>query len=248
MTTTCNLPNMTHAQRVARAQDKTSTMLQFLGSGEVYTTAQIAATLWQIDRSSAAAGLRSMARRGLLAVEAHDVRAQDVMIFGITPHGLAVADCYGNPFHQMGRTNGAQIEHRIAGQRMRIRAEAAGWTAWTPERVLRLTPDLKKIPDAAATDPTTGNRIAIEIERSIKTPKRYAEIIVSYLLEIKAGRYTEVHYVSPPGIEKLVRGTFDRIKSVKARGEIVTLEAKHRARFKFFSFDNWPPENKEGEK
>lgn len=234
-----NLPPMTPAQRMARAQEKQDTLLRFLGSGEVYTTAQIAAQIWGIDRSSASAGLRSLEKRGLLVGETHDVRAQDVRIFGITPGGIAIADQYGNPFHQLGRTNGAQIEHRIAGQRMRLKAEAEGWTDWTPERVIRLTPGLKKVPDAAATSPT-GQRIAVEIERSIKTPKRYAEIIVAYLLEIKAGRYTEVHYVSPPGVDKLVRGTFERIDSVKFNGEIVKLEAKHRARFKFFSFDNWP--------
>lgn len=243
---THNLPSMTHTQRMARAQDKTDILLRFLGSGEVFTTAQVAAQLWHVDRRRAAAGMRSMEARGLLKSEMHDVRAQDVCIFGITPHGLALADCFGNPHHELGRTNGAQIEHRIAGQRMRIRAEAAGWTAWTPERVIRLTPGLRKLPDAAATD-SAGHRIAVEIERSIKTPKRYAEIIVAYLLEIKSGRYTEVHYVSPPGTEKLVRGTFDRIASVKLNGEIVKLEQKHRDRFKFFSFDDWPPTLAESE-
>lgn len=243
---TSNLPQMTHAERTARAQAKTDVLLKFLGSGEVFTTAQVAATLWNVDRRRAAAGMRSMEKRGLLKSEMHDVRAQDVLVFGITPHGLALSDNYGNPRHEMGRTNGAQIEHRICGQRMRIKAEAAGWTDWTPERVIRLTPGLKKIPDAAATNPA-GNRIAVEIERSIKTPKRYQEIIVAYLLEIKAGRYSEVHYVSPQGVEKLVRGTFDRIESVKFGGEIVKLEAKHRARFKFFSFDEWPAKPAESE-
>lgn len=243
---THNLPSMTHTERCARAQEKTSILLKFLGSGEVFTTAQIAAQLWNVDRRRAAAGMRSMETRGLLKSEMHDVRAQDVCVFGITPHGLALADAYGNPRYEIGRTNGAQIEHRICGQRMRIKAEALGWTGWTPERVIRLTPNLKKIPDAAVIAPD-GRRIAVEIERSIKTPKRYQEIIVAYLQEIKAGRYTEVHYVSPPGIEKLVRGTFDRIDSVKFGGEVVKLEAKHRARFRFFSFDNWPPMPTESE-
>lgn len=241
-----NLPSMTHAQRMARAAEKQHALLQFLGSGEVFTTAQIAAQLWQIDRSSASAGLRGMEKRGLLVGETKDVRAQDVRIFGITPMGIALAERFGNPFYQLGRTNGMQIEHRIAGQRMRLKAEAAGWTDWTPERVIRLTPGLKKVPDAAATSPS-GLRIAIEIERSIKTPKRYAEIIVAYLLEIKAGRYAEVHYVSPPGVDRLVRGTFERCESVKFNGEIVRLEAKHRARFKFFDFNNWPPKPEESE-
>lgn len=237
-------PIMTRAECMARVKQKADVLLKFLASGEVFTTTPIAAELWNIDRSTASTSLKSLERQGFLKSEMHDVRAQDVKVWGITPHGLAMVDACGNPHHEIGRTNGAGIEHRICGQRMRLKAEAAGWTAWTPERVVRLTPDLKKVPDAIATDPV-GKGVAVEVERFCKTPKRYAEIIVAYLLEIKAGRYTEVHYVSPPGTEKLIERSFSRIVHVKHKGEIVKLEAKHRDCFKFFSFDTWPPQHEE---
>jgi len=235
------LPVMTHAQRTARAQAKAEILLKFLGSGEVYTTADIASSLLQIDRSRAAACLKSLEQAGALKSEAHEVRARVTKLFGITPHGLALAGCFDNPHFELGRTNPSWITHRLATQRMRIAAEAAGWTDWTPERaILNQGLKLKKVPDAAATDPA-GRRVAVEIERHCKTPKRYSEIIVAYLLEIKAGRYQEVHYVCPTGTEKLIEKSFSRIESVKFNGEVVKLEAKHRARFKFFSFDTWPP-------
>lgn len=241
------LPQMTHAERMARAQAKSEILLKFLGSGEVYITADVAADLLQIDRSRAAACLNSLERQGALKSETHDVRARFVKQWGITPHGLALADCFCNPFCELGRTNGAQLEHRSACQRMRLKTEAAGgWTDWTPDRIVRLTKGLKKVPDAIATDPI-GNRVAIEIERNVKTPKRYSEIIVAYLLEIKAGKYDEVHFVCPAKVEKLVEKSFSRIESVKLNGEVVKLEAKHRARFKFFSFDNWPPKEEKKE-
>lgn len=234
------LPTMTHLQRVARAQAKSDTLLKFLGSGEVFTTASVAAILWGLDTSNAAATLKRLETQRLLQSELREVGGQSMRIFGITPHGLALADCYDNPYHEVGRTTGGGLAHRLAGQVMRINAESAGWTAWHPERIVRLEKSLKKIPDAVATDPA-GSRIAIEVERNIKKQKQYADIIVAYLLEIKAGKYSEVHYVCPPGTEKLVEKSFSRIASVKFNGETVALEAKHRARFKFFSFDNWPP-------
>lgn len=233
------LPQMTHLERVARAHQKAQILLKFLGSGEVYTTSEVAADLLQIDRSRAAACMNSLEKQGALKSETHDVRARFIKAWGITPHGLAMVDAYGNPFVELGRTNGMQLEHRAASQKMRIKAEAAGWTNWTPERIVRLTPGLKKIPDAVSTNPA-GSRIAIEIERHCKTPKRYAETIVSYLLEIKAGRYDEVHFVCPAGVERLIYNAFNKIKAVKFNGETVKLEEKHRARFKFYSFDQWP--------
>lgn len=232
------LPIMTHDERMARSAAKAEILLKFLGSGEVYTTADVAATLLQIDRSRAAACLASLEKQGALACETHTVASRLVRIYGVTPHGLAIADCCGNPHFELGRTNSSYIAHRLDTQRMRIQADAAGWTDWTPERILRFQ-NLKKIPDAVATSPA-GNRIAIEIERFCKTPKRYGELIVAYLQEIKNGKYAEVHYVCPEGIERLIRNSFSKLESVKLNGEAVKLEEKHKARFKFFSFNNWP--------
>ena len=150
-----------------------------------------------------------------------------------TPNLESVARCL-----TLGRTNAGWINHRLDTQRMRIRAAAAGWTGWTPERILRLTPGMKKIPDAISIN-KSGQRIAIEIERSCKTQKRYGELIVIYLQEIKAGKIDEVHYVCPAGVSKLVKKCFESIETVKFHGDIVKLEQKHRDRFKFFDFDEW---------
>jgi len=233
------LPQMTHAQRCARAQAKAEILLNFLASGEVYTSADIAADMLQIDRRRAAATLKSLEYQGALKCETHSVNARMLRIHGITPHGLAMAGQFDGQFFELGRTNPSWINHRLEGQRMRVKAEAAGWTNWATERTLRMQ-NLKKVPDAVAASPA-GCRVAVEIERHCKTPKRYAQLIVAYLLEIKNEKYAEVHFVSPSGIEKLIRTSFSKIKTVKFNGETVRLEEKHLARFKFFSFDQWPP-------
>lgn len=229
---------MTHAERVARAQAKQQILLKFLASGEVYTTADVAADLLQLTRQRAAAALAALEKQGAIKSETRSVNARQVKIHGITPHGCAMAGVYDAAFFELGRTNASWINHRLDTQRMRVRAEAAGWFHWTPERALR-SQALKKIPDAVATSPD-GRVIAIEIERFCKTPKRYSELIVAYLQEIKAGKYAEVHFVCPPGVELLIQNAFNKIESVKFAGEMVRLEQKHFARFRFFSFDNWP--------
>lgn len=98
---------------------------------------------------------------------------------------------------------------------------------------------LKKIPDAVATDPA-GQRVAIELERFAKTPKRYGDVIAAHLLQIKAGHYQRIEYVSPPSIERLIANAIGKVDAVKVNGESVRIEEKHRARFSFHCIANWP--------
>ena len=242
------LPRMTYTERMARSQAKSEILLKFLGSGETFTTTDITAELLQIDRRRAAALLASLEQQAALKSESHLVsvaqpgkstKAQRAMrIFGITPHGLAMADACGGQHFELGRTNSSWINHRIDSQRMRIRAESAGWTGWITERDLRLQ-QLKKVPDAVAVSPR-GHRVAIECERHAKTPKRYAELIALYIQEIVAGKYHRVEFVCPNGVERLIKNSFKKVESVKVGGEVVRLEQKHFDRFTFHSLDTWP--------
>lgn len=99
--------------------------------------------------------------------------------------------------------------------------------------------NLKKIPDAVATD-RAGNRVAIEIERFCKTPKRYQEIIAAHLEMIAGGKYALVHYVCPHGVDRLIKKSFEKIEVVKSKGGVEKLNQAHRERFQFFDFNNWP--------
>lgn len=237
------LPTMTPTERAARAQEKRSAVLAFLGSGEVWTSVDVIQGVTCLSRTRAAALAAVMERDGLLLSEVHQVEARKLKIYGITPHGLAMADRCGEPHFERGRTNPSWIMHRLEGQRMRLKAEAAGWTGWQPERALRMRAAeerWKKIPDAVAASPA-GESIAIEIERHAKSLKRYAELIVEYILEIKAGRYRRVHFVCPPGVEVAVARAMAAVPAVRLAGETVQLTDQHRSRFLFFNFQNWPP-------
>lgn len=236
-----NIPSMTHAQRQERADAKAFAVCEFL-AGEIYSTADVIALLLNLDRSRAVACLKSLEKQGFVKSEDHYIEARTQKLYGISPGGLALADACGGPHFELGRLgSGGKIPHRLATQRLHIKAVSAGWSAWTPDRQLD-GKSLKKIPDAVATD-KEGRRVAIECETSIKTDKRYAEILILYLKAIKSGVYSEVHYVSPVRVAHLVERAFRSIKSVKVGGEVVQITEAHFSKFKFFSFDTWPAQS-----
>jgi len=232
-------PQMTVIERNARRDAKRQLLLKFLASGEVYTSTHLAAQVMSVSRAVAVSTLQSLQKQGALKTEAHLCDGRRLQLWGVTPHGLALSDVFEDrPFFELGRTNSNYIPHHLDTQKVRLAAEDAGWADWIPGKVLYGT-GLKKVPDAQATSPN-GKSVAIEIERHIKTPKRYAEIIAAYLQEIKAGKWGEVHYLTPPGLEARLEKAFAAVRAVTVAGGKVALADKHRAPFKFFSIDSWP--------
>lgn len=241
------LPAMTHQERMNRAQDKRSALLSFLASGEVWTVIDVAARVMGVSRRRALDALAATERDHLITSETLSVGSRATTLYGITAHGCAVADAFDCPAFEKGRTNPSWVEHRVAGQRLRLAAAAAGWTNWLPERALRAKTaqdqeGWKKVPDAIATNPA-GDVVGIEVERHCKTPKRYAELWLAYLQDMKAGRVKFVHFICPPGVEVLVARSMARVSHVKLNGELVAITDAHRARFCYFNFQNWPGEN-----
>lgn len=229
-------PKMTHIEAMARHAAKQKIILDFLGSGESYTTVAIAADLLQLSLRRTRAALDGLVKDGSLKSEMHHVDAHKLALYGITAHGLAIADRLDAPEFEKGRVNSAYIPHHIDTQRMRLRAEANGWTGWTPDRAMRTSGE--KRPDAMAIT-RTGHRVAIEIERHAKSPRRYAEFIAKYLSAIKLKRYDYVCFICPVGVEKLVERSMGKVDAVRFAGELVRLNDEQRNCFKYFNFDNF---------
>lgn len=232
------LPRMTYAERQARNEAKRLLTLRFLASSEVYTSVPIAALVMACSTSSAERTLAGLARDGALKSEVHFVQSRKLKLYGITPHGLAIAGEFDSPPFEVGRVNSAYISHHLQTQVARLNAEAAGWTDWKPGKVLHGL-GLKKVPDALVLSPT-GRRVAIELERHVKTQKRYAEIISSHLQSITQKNWDEVHYISTPELVLPLKNIFQKIETIPVLGERHKLEEKHRARFQFFALNDWP--------
>ncbi len=232
------LPSMNYQERSARAEAKRTLILMFLASGEVYSIIQMVTRLLSCSASSAERTLSALVKDGALKTEQHLIGSRMSNIYGITSHGLALVDIFDRPYFQLGRTNSAYIPHHLETQTARLNAEGAGWSSWQPGKALH-NRGFEKIPDALVISPA-GIRVAIEIERHIKTPKRYSEIIAAHLQSITQRKWDEVHYISHAALFNKVAGAFQHIDSIPVHGDKVRLEQKHRDRFKFFDLNHWP--------
>jgi hypothetical protein len=93
-------------------------------------------------------------------------------------------------------------------------------------------------PDAVATAPS-GERVAIEIELSVKTRKRYSDVIAGHLANVATGDYSRVIYLTQfeshrKAVENLIRG----IDRVIVNGREVAFSDADRERFSFHVLDN----------
>lgn len=232
------LPAMTYCERQARSEAKRQLILRFLASGEVYTDLRIASLEMVCSTTSAERTFAGLVRDGALKSEVHFVQSRKLKIYGITSHGLALAGEFDNPAFELGRINSGFILHHLQTQQARINAEATGWTGWKPGKVLHGL-GLKKVPDALVISPT-GRRVAIELERHIKSQKRVAEIISAHLQAITQKHWDEVHYLTSPELVLPLQKVFQKIETIPVMGERHKLEEKHRARFQFVALSDWP--------
>jgi hypothetical protein len=168
-----------------------------------------------------------------------DVMPTALKIYGITAHGLAIscADPRLKAF-EIGKTNPSWVPHHLESQQVRIKAERSEWTGWVPGRVLMVENKqrLKKLPDALAFRPD-GRRVAIEVERFVKSQKRMAVVIGEHLKQIADQKYDFVYYFTPhpQALERaLAAFQFVMIKAAK-----VKFSNAHRSRFRVFDLRSW---------
>jgi len=233
-----NIPRMTREQINARAQAKEKIVLDFLASGEVWTTEPILCRLLSLSARRVQVLLTRMARDGLVKSEKVEGFGRLRRAWGITPTGIAFSENAAPDCPRFESLPSLQfMQHHLDTQRARLQAEAAGWT-WEAGKLL-YAKGWNKVPDALAISPQ-GERVAVEIERTIKTPLRYSQIIPQALRDVKAGRYDRVQYLSPQGRADAVSRALHRVTTVKVGGDNVKLTDAHWARFSFANLIDWP--------
>jgi hypothetical protein len=233
-----------YAERCQRQQAKRALVLNFLAS-EIWTGFSILQGVLGLSEPATLRTLGALERQGL--IRRHRVGELRASIWGITAHGLVM----GGPVEEPAIINSSRtfepskvktlgIAHKISTQEARLAAERAGWTEWraTPETAARHHIQ----PDAVARD-IAGRAVAIEVERTVKSKKRYEAIFAAYLQIVKSGEIDLIHYVCPDRdfAPRLAR-MFGTIKAVPILGERVTLNDRHRARFQVYPLETWPLE------
>lgn len=106
---------------------------------------------------------------------------------------------------------------------------------------------LPKLPDAEAISPD-GESVAIEVEREIKTDRRYEAVIGAYVSQIKGNqRWGRVDYLCPDAsfAARLAR-VFGRLSQLRLEGKQGqetkkgALTQVHLDRFRFYAAECWP--------
>lgn len=246
MATSTNLI-ATPAARRARALQKHWQVLRFLRQ-EIWSSQDILRQVMGVEsRTAAHKNLTRMELDGL--VRRHKVvglGGGSLTLWGITPHGQGMAfdPASERPvatYFEPGRVAEITVQHTLDLQRLRLQAERAGWRDWVNgDRLPELLKGDKR-PDATAMSPA-GFVTAIEVERTIKTTKRYEQILASYLMAIKAGQVQQVVWLAPTAdlalrLKAIVLGI--RAVTIKKQRFSVDPQRHHRG-LHFLGYGEWP--------
>ncbi|MND51092.1 hypothetical protein D3C80_420720 [compost metagenome] len=117
------------------------------------------------------------------------------------------------------------------------------WVEWESSSKMLQNANLSRstwlqVPDAVAISPK-GRKIAIELERTVKTPKRYVEILANYAEMLSSDVIAEVIYICPENIAKRLERLFHRIEKIIFRGKAISVPEGLLKRFYFVSYEEW---------
>ena len=166
-------------------------------------------------------------------------------IWGLTPTGtlLATPEDEKFKFFEVSRVKPITMAHSLALQRVKVLAVSQGWIEWKSSSKMLQNANLSRstwlqVPDAVAMSPK-GRKIAIELERTVKTPKRYVEILANYAEMLSSGIIAEVIYICPENIAKRLERLFHRIEKIIFRGKAILVPEGLLKRFYFVTYDEW---------
>lgn len=229
-----------YEERMARRAARHGLVLCFLRD-ETWSSSPVLTELLGGSAALTSKTMSQLEQQGY--VVRHQAEPLRQLLWGITPHGLAHAwDEDGQiqirPYFEPSKLSPLAVPHHLDTQYARLKAQRAGWSGWTPEALLPR--GLAKRPDAVVLA-TDGRKVAVEIERHVKTIKRYEAIFSAYLQAIRRGEYDEVHYLVPDRkFAVRLRRVFGLVTSVSVIGERVQLTEKHKARFIVSALQDWP--------
>ncbi|MBD8010571.1 MobC family replication-relaxation protein [Acinetobacter pecorum] len=240
------------AERDRIKADKQSKILSFLWE-ERFSTAFVLALLLNMTPNGVQRTLRRMENAELIKAHTIDfeLSAWNLKIWGLTPTGALLAtDLDEDPkFFEVGRIKPITIAHSLALQRVKVISLSSGWDHWeSSSRMLKKANESRsewiQVPDAVARSPK-GRKVAIELERTAKTPKRYVEIFANYAEMISMGVIDEVIYVCPEQLTNRLENLFHRIEKIIFKGKVIPTPAGLLERFYFISYEEWNVRAKE---
>ena len=230
------------AQQILRIAEKRQLILDWL-KAEGHSSSEVLSQVLGMKGHGAHNTLKAMQRDGLLRCEDLPTGSKVQVIYGLTPHSAMLASDFVNNvminYFEPGRVSAWTLQHNLCIQKLRLQLQAEGWTDWKSDRQCKREGQQNKwlkVPDSISTNPD-GQLVAIEVERSYKSLKRYPDIIAGYLQMMKQEQITCVHYYCTGQCTPIkMQAIFQSIKQVKIKGELITLQPHHYQQFHFFNF------------
>jgi DNA-binding MarR family transcriptional regulator len=218
---------------------------------ETFSTSARIAKLIDTTQTTAYRTLKKMELQGLVKMHEEALslgRSGKQVIWGLTPTGALLAtdiedENFRIDYYEVGRVKPVTLEHSLDVQDVRIFAEKHGWTEWRSSRkVQRMAHGDRstwlQVPDALAISPD-GFKTAFEIERTVKTPKRYDAILTNYALMIKEKTIDEILYISPEKISSRLEKLFKSIPSITIDKQKIPVSDGLLKRFHFLTYEKW---------
>lgn len=189
--------------RIARAEEKRRLLLRFLRD-EIYTSMAVAALVMGCGPRAAEQTVKSMERHAL--VRRHRVKILETLpatpIIGITHHGQSMTFYPDQGELPMARVfepskySLVGLQHHLDLQRTRVSLHGTDLVhGWNPGELLVVQKGQQR-PDAVV-DLSNGDRVAIEVERSLKSAKRYRAIASGHFGAFLSRSWDGVVYVCP---------------------------------------------------
>lgn len=233
--------------RAQRAKDKRWNLLRLLRD-EIFTNMDTAARVMQVEERAARSTVAAMEEEGL--VKRHSVKVltslPPITLVGITSLGqanafdISQAEQPLEKVFQTGKFSLLNLQHSLDLQNLRLDAVFSGKVKrWLPAD--RVMPSKKGIsrPDAVLLN-HHDFRLAIEVERTVKSPKRYTEILAGHLTAIQQNKWDRVVWASPD------KETLDRVSAIilsirycQLSGVNTKLESKHHKSLVFCEYANF---------
>ncbi len=230
-----------------RTEAKRNKILKFL-SDETFSTSEILGQLLELSRTATYRTLKSMEKEGMVKlyeIEYELAQKGKQTIWGLTPTGALLAtdleDFHVDHF-EASRIAKSTMAHSIATQRVKVSARKRGWEEWISSRKLKQMASKdrnkwKQIPDALAVK--DGKTFAFEIERTVKTPKRYESILAGYAEMFVAGTVAGTIYICPENLVRRLEVLFSKIEKISIQGRVHPVHENVRKRIKFLTLEQW---------
>lgn len=237
------------ATRNSRREQNRKKVLRFL-KDEIYTSRDVIEKLLCMKAGGAKNVLSGLAADGLIKHAQIEVPGgHKPHIWGITQDGQGMAfdpdsESLNDKYFTPERVGIAVLRHTICLQMARIDAEMAGWSGWiNGDRAAKWEKNQGR-PDAILFD-SQGQQVALEMELTFKTKRRYESVILDRLRQIKSGIFNRVVWCAETP-EKAVRlraiihsiETFTR--EVEGRKIEITVTDAHRQLLQFSCINKWP--------